>query len=154
MSSIGEFVDAECQEKVCAFSTISIKDGRGESSQGSISCCGWLCCLLCHWYWCNRCGCWCGWCDKNWGWCCYCCDNGRCVDDDWGNINWDIFAFYGGLLNDVCDGTVTGFRCQWVGSFKSRDVMKGSGNKLFSWRCLASGSDCFFVDIVWVLGIF
>jgi hypothetical protein len=75
------------------------------------------------------------------------------VDDDWGDIHWNVFAFYGGLLDGVCDWTVTGFGCQWMGSFKSRNVMKGSGNKLFSGRCLASGSECFFVDVFWVLGI-
>ena len=31
--------------------------------------------------------------------------------------------------------------------------MECSCNELFSGRCLASRGECFFVDVVWVLGI-
>jgi len=32
-------------------------------------------------------------------------------------------------------------------------MMESSCNKLFSREYLASGSECFFVDVVWMLGI-
>jgi len=40
-----------------------------------------------------------------------------------------------------------------MSSSKSHNVMESSCNKLFSRECLASRSSCFFVEIIWVLGI-
>ena len=40
-----------------------------------------------------------------------------------------------------------------MSSSKSRNVMESSCNKLFGRECLASGSCCFFVKVIWVLGI-
>jgi len=40
-----------------------------------------------------------------------------------------------------------------MSSSKSRNVVESSCNKLFGRECLASGSCCFFVEVIWVLGI-
>jgi len=40
-----------------------------------------------------------------------------------------------------------------MSSSKSRNVMESSCNELFSRECLASRSCCFFVEVIWVLGI-
>jgi len=40
-----------------------------------------------------------------------------------------------------------------MSSSKCRNMMESSCNKLFGRECLASGSGCFFVKVIWVLGI-